>query len=210
MELRDLKQKNINFQKKWLKDDPHFFEKMKEGQDPDFLVVACSDSRVCPTTITDMPPGHMFIHRNIANQVVESDESFEASLYYALVHLKVKYILIKGHTGCGGVQAAWDHNEEDGLKSWLAHVKNSLPTDRESRDWTPEKLSKFNVLHQVEKLKEHPVYQKYGEGVPIIGALFDLGSGELDVFDLDTLTNDSSALNEVKDRLSNNATREAR
>ncbi|MBM7095065.1 MULTISPECIES: carbonic anhydrase [Alteribacter] len=187
MELKDLKRKNIEFQEKWLKDDPEFFERLNEGQHPEFLVLACSDSRVCPSTVMDAEPGHMFIHRNIANQVVHDDDSFGASLYYALVHLKVKYILIKGHTGCGGVQAAWNDNREEGLQNWLKHVKESLPTDRESREWTSEKLCKYNVLYQVTKLKEHPVYQEHGQGVPIIGALYNLASGELDVFDQDTL-----------------------
>nr|WP_236784622.1 carbonic anhydrase [Alteribacter salitolerans] len=170
-----------------MKDDPEFFERLNEGQHPEFLVLACSDSRVCPSTVMDAEPGHMFIHRNIANQVVHDDDSFGASLYYALVHLKVKYILIKGHTGCGGVQAAWNDNREEGLQNWLKHVKESLPTDRESREWTSEKLCKYNVLYQVTKLKEHPVYQEHGQGVPIIGALYNLASGELDVFDQDTL-----------------------
>ncbi|PYZ96834.1 carbonate dehydratase [Alteribacter lacisalsi] len=189
MDIQDLKKKNVNFKKKWLDTDPDYFEKLTQGQDPDFLVLACSDSRVCPTTVTEMEPGHMFIHRNVANQVVESDESFAAGLYYALVHLKVKYVLINGHTNCGGVQAAWENNDEEGLQGWLKYVKDSMPDpEATDKEWTLEKLAKFNVMVQMKRLQKHPVFQEHGEGVSIIGALFDLKTGSLDVFDPDNLT----------------------
>lgn len=189
MDIYELKKKNVDFQKRWLEEDPDFFERLEKGQDPDFFVLACSDSRVCPTTITEMPPGHMFIHRNIANQVIENDKGFASSLYYALVYLKVKYILVKGHTNCGGVHAAWDGVDDEHLQEWLSHVRQSLPNEIDADEaWTTEKLTKYNVFSQVTKLENHPIYKEYGEGVQIIGMLFHLKSGELEIFDSESLS----------------------
>ncbi|THG88660.1 carbonate dehydratase, partial [Alkalihalobacillus alcalophilus ATCC 27647 = CGMCC 1.3604] len=115
MEELELRKKNEEFIQRIKEQDPTFFDELKKGQTPEFFVLSCSDSRVSPSVITQMPLGHMFVHRNIANQVVTEDESFSASLYYALKHLKVKKIVIKGHTDCGGVKAAWLENDEQEL-----------------------------------------------------------------------------------------------
>lgn len=173
-------QKNEEFIQEFLSENPDYFKKLKEGQNPDFFVIACSDSRVSPSVVAKMPPGHFFTHRNIANQVSEDDESFNAGLYYALKHLKVKTVMVKGHTACGGVAAAWNENDESELQPWLSKVKESLPEKGGNQDWSPEELSRRNVLKQVNNLKNHPIYQKYGQDVKILGVLFHLESGKLE------------------------------
>ncbi|WP_233144152.1 carbonic anhydrase [Lottiidibacillus patelloidae] len=127
-----------------------------------------------------MSLGNLFVHRNVANQVSQDDESFATGLYYALVHLKVKKVIIKGHTNCGGVAAAWDNNDEEELVHWLSKVKESFAKKEGNEHLTSEELSKLNVLKQVENVKNHPIYKKYGQGVDVVGYLFHLESGELE------------------------------
>jgi len=126
-----------------------------------------------------MPLGHMFVHRNIANQVTTEDESFSASLYYAIEKLKVKKIIIKGHTDCGGVKAAWSDHDQEEMKGWISKVRKSLPNKITAKDITLDELTKINVLKQVENLKQHPIYKLYGQNVDVIGCLFHVESGEL-------------------------------
>ncbi|MBO8155528.1 MAG: carbonate dehydratase [Bacillaceae bacterium] len=180
MKEKEIFQQNEEFVHDMIQSNSDFFNELKEGQHPDFFVIACSDSRVSPSVISKIPLGNSFTHRNIANQVSKDDESFNAGLYYALKHLKVKTIIIEGHTGCGGVAAAWNQNDEPELQGWISKVKNSLPDKEGNEDLSAEELSRQNVLKQVEHLKSHPIYQKYGQGVAILGLLFHLESGKLE------------------------------
>jgi carbonic anhydrase len=180
MGTTELIQRNEKFIEEMLHKDKHYFQCLKEGQAPEYFVLACSDSRVDPSIISQMPLGKMFVHRNIANQVAADDESLEASLYFALVHLKVKAIIIEGHTGCGGIQAAWSGNHEPHLKKWIEHIQKSLPNKETNPDHSLDELAKQNVIKQVENLKKHPVYKQYGRGVEVQGYLFDLATGKLE------------------------------
>ncbi|MFG6117445.1 carbonic anhydrase [Halobacillus sp. MO56] len=171
---------NETFKDKILKEDPAYFDKLKEGQTPEFFVVACSDSRVSPSVISETPLGTMFVHRNIANQVNVNDESLAASLYYALVHLKVKKIIIKGHTGCGGVAAAKDGNEEPYLKGWIKGIRKGFQSQNRSPQDELNELVKANIREQIEKMKQHPVYKKYGKDTELAGYLFHLETGVLE------------------------------
>ena len=179
MEQVKFQNKNEEFIRKIKEHDPTFFEELKKGQNPEFFVLSCSDSRVSPSVITQMPLGQMFVHRNIANQVATEDESFSASLYYALKHLKVKKIIIKGHTDCGGVKAAWSGNDEVELKGWISKVRNSLPEKSATEEISLNELTKINVLKQVEHIQDHPIYKEYGQDVDVMGWLFHVETGEL-------------------------------
>ncbi|MBA4535956.1 carbonate dehydratase [Bacillus aquiflavi] len=175
----ELKEKNHLFVKQMKDKNPFFFDELKKGQAPDYFVLSCSDSRVSPSIVTQMPLGRMFTHRNIANQVDENDGSFSASLFYALKHLGVKTIIVKGHTDCGGVKAAWSNNNDEELKPWLKNITKSLP-EKGSGDYSIDTLTKLNVIKQVERIKKHPIYQQYGEGVDVVGCLFHVENGELE------------------------------
>jgi carbonic anhydrase len=178
--MSDITKSNKTFIDEMKKADPHYFEELSKGQSPDYFVLACSDSRVSPSVVTKMSLGNLFVHRNVANQVAEDDESFATGLYYALAHLKVKKVIIKGHTNCGGVAAAWDNNEEEGLVHWLSKIKESFPNKEENENLSLTELSKLNILKQVENVKNHPIYKKYGQGVEVEGHLFHLESGEIE------------------------------
>lgn len=177
---QDFRNKNEEFIRMAKETNPDFFEELKNGQSPEYFVLSCSDSRVSPSVITQLPLGQMFGHRNIANQVVAADESFAASLFFAIRHLKVKKIIIKGHTSCGGVKAAMERNHEKELQKWVSHIQESLPTNFETESMDLDELSKQNVLRQVKKLKKHPIYIKYGQNVEVQGYLFHVESGELE------------------------------
>src|SRR5699024_10496625 len=125
--------------------NPQFFDELKKGQTPEFFVLACCDSRVTPSTITQVPLRQMFIHRNIANQVVLEDDGFTASLYFALNHLKVKKIIIKGHTDCGGIKAAQQNNNDHALERWIKHIKKCLPDESNKEQYNLADLAKINV-----------------------------------------------------------------
>lgn len=182
MERLDLVGKNEAFVRQAQENDPTYFGRLSEGQHPNCFVIACSDSRVSPSVVTQAPLGLLFIHRNIANQVVAADESLTAGLYYALNHLKVKKIVIKGHTGCGGIHAAREGTQEPELRPWLKHVEESLKEHLGGPDEPSlDDLAKLNILKQIDRLVEHPVYQAYGTGVPIEGYLLHLDSGRLEL-----------------------------
>lgn len=104
----DLIRRNENFVETLEQIDPDYFQNLSQGQHPHCFMLACSDSQVSPSVVTQAPLGTMFVHRNIANQVNSDDESLNAGLYYALTRLHVNKVIVKGPTGCGGIAAAAD------------------------------------------------------------------------------------------------------
>ncbi|NUR22029.1 carbonate dehydratase [Frateuria sp.] len=116
--------------------DPHFFEQLSQQQAPKYLWIGCSDSRVPATQIVDLPPGEIFVHRNVANVVVHTDLNALSTIQFAVDVLKVEHILVVGHYGCGGVGAVLRRDRLGLIDNWLRHVKDvafkhevSLPTD---------------------------------------------------------------------------------
>jgi carbonic anhydrase len=109
--------------KKWidakLSLDPEYFKKLSAGQNPDFLYIGCSDSRVTAEELMGLQPGDVFVHRNIANLVVSTDNNLNAVVQFAVEHLKVKHIIVCGHYECGGVKAALHPSDMGQLNSWL-------------------------------------------------------------------------------------------
>ena len=157
-----------------------WFRALTKGQSPDVFMLACSDSRVSPSIITNAPLGTVFIHRNIANQIDLEDKSFAASLYYALHVLKVKEVAVKGHTNCGGIQAACAGVQDEEIANWLDNVQDAIESKQQEGERDLDELAKHNVLQQVERLKNHPVYQKYGENAHICGYLYHMETGQLE------------------------------
>ena len=102
-----------------VQDDPEYFHRLAQLQAPEFLWIGCSDSRVPANQITGTLPGEVFVHRNIANLVVEDDLNLLSVLHYAVNYLKVKHVIICGHYGCGGVRAAYGDDSYGILDKWL-------------------------------------------------------------------------------------------
>jgi carbonic anhydrase len=109
--IKNLLENNKNWVAKQLAIDPAYFDKLSNSQNPEYLWIGCSDSRVPANQITGTLPGDIFVHRNIANMVVHSDMNMLSVLSYAVEVLKVKHIIVCGHYGCGGVQAAMENKQ---------------------------------------------------------------------------------------------------
>lgn len=137
-----------------LMDDPDYFSRMADIQEPEFLWIGCSDSRVPANKITGTHPGELFVHRNIANMVVKDDINVLSVLEYAVTHLKVKHIIVCGHYGCGGVKAAMTDKSFGILDQWLANIRSVYNANRAEID------AETDPVQRVNQLVEHNVRQQ--------------------------------------------------
>ncbi|MEO5594487.1 MAG: carbonic anhydrase [Chitinophagaceae bacterium] len=129
-----------------LLDDPDFFRRLAKNQQPEFLWIGCSDSRVPANKITGTNPGELFVHRNIANLVVENDINLLSVLDYAVTHLKVKHIIVCGHHGCGGVKAAMGDERYGILDQWLINLKRTYAANCDEIDALSDMDDRINLL----------------------------------------------------------------
>lgn len=174
--------------------DPHYFEKLRLGQSPEFLYIGCSDSRVTAEDLMGAEPGEIFVHRNVANLVVPTDNNLNAVIQYAVEHLKVKHIVVCGHYGCGGVKAALNPSDLGQLNSWLQTLRDVVRIhweelksihDEEQRF---DRMVELNVREQCfNVLKIDHVQRMWHEtGYPQIhGWIFDVRNGLLKDLELD-------------------------
>lgn len=135
--------------------DPDYFDRLSQQQAPEYLWIGCSDSRIAANQIVAMEPGSVFVHRNIANVVVHTDLNCLSVIQYAVEVLKVKHIVVVGHYGCGGVQAALSSADNGLIDNWLEHIRDvyhdhqtavdSAATDKERVN----RLCELNVIAQV-------------------------------------------------------------
>ncbi|MFI8414882.1 carbonic anhydrase [Serratia sp. NPDC078593] len=175
--------------------NPHYFRKHVAGQQPQALWIGCSDSRVPAEVLTGAHPGELFVHRNIANMVLEDDDSLMSVLQYALDYLYVSAIVICGHYGCGGVQAAVNlpemplSQEESALARRMAHLRCSLANDlqryQQSEGDETSRLNRLVEAHVVIQfahlVASRPVRQAWeqGKSLDIFGCVYDLQDGHL-------------------------------
>lgn len=182
---------NRRFVAEQLSRDPAFFEHLAEGQHPDFLWIGCSDSRVSPNLITGTGPGEMFVHRNIANLVVQTDMNLLSVLQYAVEVLQVNHVIVCGHHGCGGIKAAMQRHPGPAhglVDHWLRAVKDTEQYFRHQLEPLGEtarlrRLVELNVVEQVYNLGKTSIVQRawHERQRPFIhGWVFDVGSGRLD------------------------------
>ncbi len=161
----------LNDNKHWaakkLAEDPGFFERLLHVQSPEFLWIGCSDSRVPPNEITQTEPGEIFIHRNVANLVVNTDVNLMSVVDYAVNHLKIKHVVVCGHYGCGGVKAAMSNTDFDQvLNMWLRSIKDIHRIHRkelnaiENEEMKLNRLIELNVQEQVFNLAKTAIIQK--------------------------------------------------
>ena len=105
-----------------MEEDPEFFKLLSKQQSPEYLWIGCSDSRAPTTQIVNVPPGKLFVHRNIANVVVHTDLNCLSVIQFAVEVLKVKHIMVCCHYGCGGIRAAMENQEHGLIDNWLRHI----------------------------------------------------------------------------------------
>jgi carbonic anhydrase len=150
-----------------LADDPEYFKRLSQLQTPEFLWIGCSDSRVPANEITGTEPGEIFVHRNVANLVVNTDVNLLSVLDYAVTHLKVRHVIVCGHYGCGGIKAAMTPTDFKAvLNMWLRGIKDVYRLHREELDEIKKEESKFdrlvelNVQEQIFNLAKTSIIQR--------------------------------------------------
>ena len=167
---------------------PRFFLELSQQQNPRYLWIGCADSRVPATEITDLQPGEMFVHRNVANLVVHTDLNGLSVLQFAVDVLKVEHIIVCGHYGCGGVKAALGNNRLGLIDNWLHHIHDVVdkhgqtiskaPTDQERADT----LCELNVIEQVMNVCQTTIVQDAwirGQDLCVHGWIYRLDDGIL-------------------------------
>lgn len=182
----------IDLNRQWaaeqVKADPQYFSRLANQQTPEYLWIGCSDSRVPANTIVGLPPGDVFVHRNVANLVVHSDLNCLSVLQYAVDVLRVKHVIVCGHYGCGGVQAAADDAQNGLIDNWLLHLKDlrrvhdeelqALPTDQQRLD----RLCELNVAAQAVNVGETTVVRDAwarGQPLTVHGLIYAVADGLL-------------------------------
>ncbi|HEY4937094.1 MAG TPA: carbonic anhydrase [Puia sp.] len=180
--------------------DPDYFKRLSLIQNPEFLWIGCSDSRVPANEITGTQPGEIFVHRNIANLVIHTDVNLLSVLEYAVAHLKVKHVIICGHYGCGGIKAAMtNHDFKQVLNMWLRNIKDVYRLHRDeleaisNQEKREDRLTELNVKEQVLHLAKTSIMQrawKHRQGPDLHGLVYGLKDGLLNT--ICTMTAESS------------------
>lgn len=194
--------------KKWITEttsrDPEFFNILGSGQSPQFLWIGCSDSRVPANEVTGTLPGDIFVHRNIANMVVHTDMSMLSVLDYSVNVLGVKHVMVVGHYGCGGVNAAMGNKPVGLIDNWLRNIKDVYRLHETELDLIQDpkaksdRLVELNVAEQVFNLTKTSIVQNAwinGKELLIHGIVFDIHTGEL--IDLGISVGDNSKMDYV-------------
>lgn len=166
-------------------DNSDFFSESAKGQSPEILWIGCADSRVPPNQVIGLPPGEVFVHRNIANMVVHTDLNCLSVMQYAVDVLKVKHIIVCGHYGCGGVNASMTEDSYGIIDNWLRHIKdvsrfNHIELDTLDGDAKFNRLCELNVAEQVKNVTETPIVKgawARGQAVSVHGWIYGLDNG---------------------------------
>lgn len=185
--LKQLLSNNREWARQTLEKDPTFFEKLSAQQNPEYLWIGCSDSRVPANQITGLMPGEVFVHRNIANMVVHTDLNLLSVLQYAVDVLKVEHVMVVGHYGCGGVRAAAEKKPFGIIDNWLRHIQDVesahlAELDTLEGDARVDRLCELNVMAQAENLRRTSVLQdawRRGQKVEIHAWIYSLKDGHL-------------------------------
>lgn len=187
MAIEQLIQNNVSWAKKKVAQDPDFFKKLSKQQQPEYLWIGCSDSRVPANEIVDLAPGELFVHRNIANVVVHTDFNCMSVVQFAVEVLKVKHIIVCGHYGCGGVRASLKEAEVGLVDSWLTNIRDIYFNNESKLVDLPEKekvnrLCELNVVTQVFNVAKTKVAQHAwdrGQALSIHGWIYGIENGLL-------------------------------
>ncbi len=192
--LESILKRNLDWAQAVTEADPDFFSNLSKQQHPEYLWIGCSDSRVPANQIMDLPPGEVFVHRNLANLVVHTDLNCLSVIQYAVDVLRVKHIIVCGHYGCGGIKAAMDEQHHGLIDNWLRHIRDvrRFHADKLERLEHDEKLNalcELNVVEQVTNVCNSTIVQKAwrdGVDLSVHGWIYNIKNGLLQ--DLGTRT----------------------
>jgi len=187
MKLEKIFENNQNWVKKKLDIDQEYFKNLSKGQTPEILYIGCSDSRVTAEELMGVDPGDAFVHRNIANMVPNTDLSVMSVIDYAVLHLKVKHVVVCGHYYCGGVKAAMESADLGILNPWLRNIRDVYRTHKdelnaiEDEEEKYKRLVELNVQEQcINVIKTAEVQRAFiDRGLKVHGWVFDVHSGKL-------------------------------
>jgi carbonic anhydrase len=199
--IKRLLANNRSWAERVTREDPSFFRRLRNQQSPEFLWIGCADSRVPANEIVGLPPGELFVHRNIANVVVPSDLNAVSVIQFGVDVLRVKHIIVCGHYGCSGVRAAQQEEEIGLADNWLLHVRAvrdhheaelaALP-DEESRF---DRLCELNVREQMQNLAHTTPVQRawrLGQELTIHGWIYSIADGLLHDLELKATSRDEA------------------
>lgn len=187
MDIDQIFENNRQWISEKLELDEHYFKNLSKGQNPDILYIGCSDSRVTAEELMGAQPGDVFVHRNIANMVPNTDLSAMSVIDYAVTHLEVGHVVVCGHYYCGGVKAAMEPDDLGPLNPWLRNIRDVYRLHKEELDKMEDekerykRLVELNVQEQcINVLKIADVQKAYNEGsIQVHGWVFDIHSGKL-------------------------------
>ncbi len=176
---------NLVWAEKVKQENPEFFADLSKGQTPECLWIGCADSRVPPNRITDVMPGEIFVHRNIANVVVHTDLNCLSVIQYAVEVLKVKHIIVCGHYSCGGVEAAVKDQDHGLINNWLRHIKDVIRNHaQELKQLTDHALvnrvCELNAIEQAINVCNTSIVQQawsQGQSLSVNAWIYDLEDG---------------------------------
>lgn len=203
-DINELLQGNRRWVDRILDEQPTFFDQLSEGQTPEYLWIGCADSRVPATEITNSLPGSIFVQRNIANLVVHTDSNLLSVAYFAVQVLKVKHIIVCGHYGCGGIEAAMTDTTFGFLDNWLMHLKDVYAKHADELNSLTEHRVRFdrfvelNIQEQVKNLARTSFIQqawKTGAGPEIHGWVYAINDGL--IRDLGVSVSSNKSLEEI-------------
>lgn len=186
-DLKELFDRNQQWADTIKQSDPDFFLRLSRQQTPEILWIGCSDSRVPANQIISLPPGEVFVHRNIANVVVHTDLNCLSVIQYAVDVLKVKHIIVCGHYGCGGIKATLDGKEHGLIDNWLRHIKdvmrfNEAEFEGLTHSEKVDLLCELNVVEQVKNICNTTIVKnawKQGMELDIHGWIYNIENGIL-------------------------------
>ncbi len=185
--LEHLFERNLEWANKIKEEDPNFFTELSKQQAPEYLWIGCSDSRVPANQIVNLPPGEVFVHRNIANVVVHTDLNCHSVIQFAVQVLKVKHIIVCGHYGCGGVKAATEDADHGIIDHWLRHIKdvsrfNADELEGLEGDEKLNRLVELNIIEQVRNVCNSSVVTEawnQGAELSVHGWVYSIDNGIL-------------------------------
>ena len=187
--LNELLLRNARWAQKVVQDDPQFFKRLVSQQNPQYLWIGCSDSRVPANEIVDLDPGELFVHRNIGNVVAHTDVNAQAVIQFAVEVLNVRHIMVVGHYRCSGVHAALHNKSLGGVTdTWLAHIRKVAQRHKDLLDAEPDEhrrealLCELNVLEQAFHVCDAVAVRhawERGQPLTVHGWIYRLGDGLL-------------------------------
>jgi len=203
MKIEQIFENNKNWIQEKLNVDPEYFTNLSKGQNPPILYVGCADSRVTAEEIMGVNPGDVFVHRNIANMVPNTDLGVMSTINYAVSHLKVDHIVVCGHYYCGGVKAAMQSADLGILNPWLRNIRDVYRLHKDELDIIKDEEEKYRRLVEINVQEQCVNVIKTSEvqlaikdrGLTVHGWVFDIHTGKL----VDLKINFENILNEIMD-----------